>query len=136
MKFLFSTPFPGVTLALLPFLWVLGLVASFWQWCVCERDLLTNHQHLQLFAGRNMMLVLMASSSSKIHLGLFLCLLVHFTLSFLFTFTFSSLVCSSRLHLNLLYLVSFMYVRHYFFYYCSFSYSQKQICPAIGLHFL
>lgn len=58
------------------------------------------------------MLVLMASSSSlQDPLGaIFICLLVHF-----YTFTLSSLVCSSRLLLNLLYLVFFMYVRLFFF---------------------
>ena len=44
---------------------------------------------------------------SRIHLGLFLCFLTHF-----YIFAHFSLVCSFRLHPNILYLVPFLYVRY------------------------
>lgn len=56
--FLVSTPFPGIMLILPVLFWVLRLTASFW-----SRAVRASHHHLESFIGRNMMFILMVSSS-------------------------------------------------------------------------
>lgn len=85
------------------FVWVLKLVVS-----DCRRGIMLGHQHLGSFKGRNMMLMVYSSSPQDSLYVIFIHLPTHF-----YTFALPSFICCSRLHLNLLYLVPFTYVRYY-----------------------
>jgi len=100
-RFLVPTPSASVRLMCPLLFWLLSLMVScWWHWW----GVTGNSQHFESFAMRNIMFVLMVSSCSlQDWLGaMFIRLLICFYISAL-----SSLVCSSLLHLNLLYMLFF-----------------------------